>query len=525
MEEKFKGLGCLLLDQAVKNPSRTCLIFGGRKLSFREIHEKASLLSQLLKKHSINKGDKVALWTYNCPEYVVSYFAVLYCGGVVVPVNAMFKREEARHVIADSGAGAVICCSERLDDVVNLNLRLDTIRSVFSYRFNVLKYQSVLDIYQDPVKAGFSPQAEIEDAAGDDTAQIIYTSGTTGKPKGACLSHGNVMSNVRDCSSVFEVKQKDTFICILPMYHAFSLTVTVLLPLYKGSKIVVFRSVAPFRRVIRSIRKNRISIFVAVPPFYNLLKDKKISWAASTFLMPFMNPLRLCISGASPLASTTISAFEKKFKVPLLEGYGLTEASPVVSFNPSEEPRPGSVGRPLPSVEVKIVDSNCKQVVPGAVGELLVRGPNVMRGYYKQPESDKEIFADGWLRTGDLCRMDKDGYIYIEGRLKEMINVRGMNVYPKEIEELLYTLSYIKEAAVIGVNHPRKGEVPVVFVVPEETAVVTSRNISAFLKDNLAVYKLPYKIEIREELPKNSTGKILKYVLKQDFERGMTRSR
>jgi long-chain acyl-CoA synthetase len=276
------------------------------------------------------------------------------------------------------------------------------------------------------------------------------------------------------------------------------------------------KSVRPFKRVIRAIRRNRVTVFVGVPSIYNILKDLKLPKFFHSPLIKLFNPVRVCISGAAALPAETFRGFERKFRIPLLEGYGLTEASPVVTLNPLKGKRKaGSIGVSLSkAIELKIIDEKGNSLGPQQAGELLVKGPNVMHGYYKQDEATRETLKDGWLYTGDMAKIDRDGYVYIVGRKKEMVNVRGLNVYPREIEEVLYQNPKIKEAAVIGIADEHKGEVPKGFVVLKEGCVATEHEIIQYLRDHLAPYKIPKYIEFKDSLPKNTTGKILKRMLK-----------
>jgi long-chain acyl-CoA synthetase len=284
----------------------------------------------------------------------------------------------------------------------------------------------------------------------------------------------------------------------------------MLLPLYVGGSVVVMKSARPFKRTIRTILKNRVTILVGIPSLYNILKDIKLPRILDSFLMRLLLPIRVCISGAAALPVSTWESFQKKFKVPLLEGYGLTEASPVVSLNPYKG---GSIGLPIPGVQVDIVNENNESLGVGQVGEILVKGPNVMKGYFNKPEDTQEAIKNGWLYTGDLGKKDEDGYIYIVGRKKDMVNVRGFNVYPREIEDLLYEHPKVKEAAVIGVSDYHKGEVPKGFIVLKDGVQATQREFVLYLRERLANYKIPRQIVFRQSLPKNSTGKILKRVL------------
>jgi long-chain acyl-CoA synthetase len=332
------------------------------------------------------------------------------------------------------------------------------------------------------------------------------------------LSHYNLISNAMDSKEAIGVTYKDTFICILPLFHSFAATVCMNLPLLVGAKIVISKSVSHFKHVIRDIMKNRVSIFVAVPSIYNILKDIKFANIFNRLLMKFFNPIRICLSGAAALPAETLLGFEKRFRLPLLEGYGLTEASPVVTLNPLRGKRKGnSIGIALSkNIELKVVDEKNDTLKPEQIGELLVKGPGVMLGYYRQKESTNQVLKDGWLYTGDMAKIDKDGYAYIVGRKKEMINVRGLNVYPREIEEVLYQNHKIIEAAVIGIPDIHKGEVPKAFVVLKEGENSTEQEIIQYLRERLASFKIPKYVEFRLALPKNATGKILKRQLKDE---------
>ncbi|MCF7907411.1 MAG: long-chain fatty acid--CoA ligase [Candidatus Omnitrophica bacterium] len=505
MKNNINNLNQLLDNAVSKFANRPALIFGARKITYQQLKVSADNLATSLYRLGIRSKDKVAVWLPNCPEFVFSFFAITRLGAVVVPINTMFKREEARYLVSDSQAKILICSIDKVEDVENILSRVDTLMNIISLPAPsqsrlMLSFHSLVR----NSKGNFKRCEVVE----NDLAEIVYTSGTTGKPKGACLSHKNLISNIKDCSQVIKFSKADSVVCILPLFHSFASTVCMLLPIYNGGLVVIMRSVRPFKRVIRTIFRHRITIFVGVPSLYSILsamKLTKLRWVLNVFI----NPIRLCISGAAALPLKVAKDFEKNFKRPLLQGYGLTEASPVVSLNLLDRKlKPGSVGRVLPSVKVKIVGKDGLEVVLGEVGELLVKGPNVMSGYYNLIEDTKKALKEGWLYTGDLAKMDEAGCIYIIGRSKEMINVRGFNVYPREIEDLLYQYPKIKEAAVVGVSHRHRGEVPVAFVVTE--GKIEQREIINYLRSNLAAYKIPLKVFFKENLPKNATGKILK---------------
>ncbi|MCM8800827.1 MAG: long-chain fatty acid--CoA ligase [Candidatus Omnitrophica bacterium] len=505
-----RNLGELLNISAERFPNRVAIVFGQKRIKYKTLDEITDRIAAGLLELGIKKQDRVAIFLDNCPEFIISYYAILKAAAVVVPINYMFKIEEAKYILQDSQSCAIITSRVYLDMAEELRLRLDSLKyiiSTHSTKDHIVNFEKLKK--SDPNildRINVNPH---------ELAVILYTSGTTGYPKGAMLSHYNLISNAIDSSGAIKVTHKDTFICILPLFHSFAATVCMNLPLLIGAKIVLMKTVRPFKRIIRAIRRNRVNIFVAVPSIYNILKDIKLPKILNSPLIKLFNPVRICISGAAALPVETFKAFEKKFRIPLLEGYGLTEASPVVTLNPLKSQRkPGSIGLPISkNVEIKIIDEKGRELGPNQIGELLVRGPNVMLGYYRQEEATNQTIRDGWLYTGDMAKFDKEGYVYIVGRKKEMVNVRGLNVYPREIEEVLYQNPKIKEAAVIGVPDIHKGEVPKAFVVLHEGTSATEQEIIHYLRERLASYKIPKYVEFRSQLPKSTTGKILKRIL------------
>ncbi len=517
----FQNLHNILSFGAHEFPNRTAIIFGQKKFTYSQVYRKAGAIAFALKRWQIKKDDCVALLLDNSPDFVFCYFGILMSGAIVVPINHMFKREEVMHILIDSHSIGLITSSAYSDMAMELNTIIDNLKFVAFTNQNNEKAKSLCD-YLDDTKS-IAPHMVCENASIKDLAVFLYTSGTTGHPKAAMLTHENLISNAISSSKAIKVTPKDTIACFLPLFHSFAATVCMIMPFLSGAQTVIMKSPRPIRKLLRSIRKNKITIFVGIPSIYQILCEVKLPRFAFGWLLKILNPLRLCISGAAALPAEVFLKFEKRFRVPLLEGYGLTEASPVVSLNPLKgERKAGSIGLALPDVSVKIINENGDILATGEVGELCVKGPNVMRGYFKKEEENEQVLRDGWLLTGDMAKIDNSGYIYIMGRKKDMVNVRGLNVYPREIEELLYKHPLIKEAAVIGISDPHKGEVPKGFVVLKSSNCIKENEIIAYLKQHLASYKVPKKIEIRDSLPKNSTGKILKRVLVEENE-GLTR--
>jgi long-chain acyl-CoA synthetase len=335
-------------------------------------------------------------------------------------------------------------------------------------------------------------------------------------PKGVMLTHKNFIANIESSRGAIELRREDRFMCMLPMFHVYAWTTNVLLPLRLGSSTLIIESLLPFEPVMKSIWEHKVTVFCAVPPIFGALTQKIKGMKA--LLLRLVNPVRVCISGAAPLPAQTQRNFEATFGIPLLEGYGLTEASPTVTLNPLHGARkPGTVGLPLPGVKVKIVDDAEKEVPLGDVGEICVKGDNVMSGYYKKPQETKEAFtADGWLKTGDLGRLDPEGYLILVDRKKDLIIVKGLNVYPQEIEHILLSHPDVSEAAAVGIRIEDGDEIIKAFVTMKEGRSVEKSELFKICREKLAAYKIPKDIEIRKELPKNAIGKILKKDLRRE---------
>ncbi len=505
---QLKNLPEILQQGAAEYPRRTAIVFGSLRVTYEMVWEKARRIARHLEETAgLKPADRVAVLADNCPEFVYAYFGILLAQGIVVPINHMFRRDEIKYILEDSGSRCLLNSPAYQNTCEELCVMVDALASV-SCIHHVLQ--------QGPGSRTPTP-ASRKPSHPEEVAVFLYTSGTTGQPKAAMLTHGNLLSNVASAARAIRVTPRDTIICFLPLFHSFAATVCMLMPLACGAKTVIMKSPRPMRKLLRALRKNRVTIFVGIPSVYNIIKDIKLPGRLPRWLLRLFNPVRLAISGAAALPVEVFKKFEARFGIPLLEGYGLTEASPVVSLNPLNGPRKaGSIGLPIPDVEVKIIDAAGVTCPVDIVGELCVRGPNVMKGYYRRTEDNRAVLRDGWLLTGDMAKRDAEGYLTIMGRKKEMVNVRGLNVYPREIEEVLYRNPHIKEAAVIGIPDPHKGEVPKGYVVLRAAGLLTEHDITAYLKDHLAAYKIPRRIVIRETLPKNASGKILKRLLVEE---------
>jgi long-chain acyl-CoA synthetase len=506
-----------------KKPHKTAIIFQGERYSYQQVLDRVQRLSGALIDLGINQGDRVAILLKNSPQYIISYYAIARIGAVCVPINNFLKGEEIEYILQDCEVSCFITSEEyleRIDAMVSslhnlkhiiLDENEETIKS-FAHKINsAIAFHSLHSLYQR------EPLISVNrDFSAEDLAVIIYTSGTTGFPKGAMLSHKNLISNAQSCLKAIKVVEKDRFLLFLPLFHSFTQLVCVVLPIYNTNTIILIPKIER-KELRKSILKYRPTIFVGIPGIYNVLINQKLSWLAR-----WLNPVRVYISGAAPLSKNTILSFNTIFRRPLLEGYGLSEASPVVCVNPIDGvKKAGSVGLPIHNVEVKVVNKEHKELTSNEVGELLVKGPNVMMGYYKKPEDNEKILRHEWLYTGDLARIDEDGYIYIVDRKKDMLLYRGLNIYPREIEDVLYSHPSVEQVAVVGIQHASRGEIPKAFVVLKEGFKITAADLKHHCIQKLADYKVPKLFEFVKQLPISSTGKVLKRELREQLAKGI----
>jgi long-chain acyl-CoA synthetase len=482
------------------NAQKTALYWGDEEYSYDHLlNETMRVAGYLQNDLGVQPGDRVGLWLKNCPEFVLALFGILLAGGVVVPINNFLKPPEVAFILADAGADVLVTDAALAEGLPALaDLRPD-LRCVQVEMFE----RGELEI--KPVQPPLREETDL--------AVIIYTSGTTGRPKGAMLSHGNLLHNVESCRLVLQCVHEDRMAVLLPMFHSFMLMVGVFLPLLVGGSIVLIRSLHPPRNVFQEIIQRQATILPAIPQFFR-------SMVSSPVTIPLPS-LRMCISGAAPLPVQVLTEFTAKFPFPMIEGYGLSEASPVVTKNPLVGQRKaGSIGKPIPNVEVSIQDDTGKLLPAGEIGELCVRGGNVMIGYWNQPEETAKVMRDKWLLTGDIGYRDEDGFYFITDRKKDMLLVNGINVYPREVEEIIYQFPGVKEAAVIGVPDARKGEQPLAFVAANEGTVLEEKALLQFIRSKLADYKAPRRVFFLPALPRNATGKILKTALRDMATQG-----
>jgi long-chain acyl-CoA synthetase len=488
------NLATAFAETISRHVTKTALIYGDRKYSYSELAALSSwTAARLQREFRVRPGDRVGVWLKNCPEFVPALFGAVACGAVAVPINSFLKPLEVSFILGDAGIDILIS-----DET--LSAHFEELRKQRP-ALKLLRVESISGQSGEVFATNCANRAE------KDLAVLIYTSGTTGRPKGAMLSHGNLLHNVESCRLVLSATEADRIAVLLPMFHSYMLTVGILLPLLIGASIVLIKSLSPARNLLQEILENETTVLPAIPQFYRSMM---------TAPLPVPLPIRICVSGAAPLPAQVLRDFEEKFKVPLIEGYGLSEASPVVTKNPLDGRRKaGSIGLPIPNVEVSIQDENGRMLEANDIGEVCVRGGNVMLGYWNNPEETEKVMRNGWLLTGDIGYRDEEGYFYITDRKKDMLLVNGINVYPREIEEILYQFPGVKEAAVIGRPDARKGEQPVAFVSPADGVSLDEKVIQQFVRSQLADYKVPRRIVQLPALPRNATGKILKTALRE----------
>jgi long-chain acyl-CoA synthetase len=462
----------------------------GATTTYGRLDEQTARVAGLLTAAGIQPGDRVGLMLPNVPEFAVIYFGVLRAGGVVVPMNPLLKAREIAHYVGDSGARAVFTSPFSAEEVKAGVPESCTV--------------TVVDAGFAELIAGAQPRSEVAARGPDDTAVILYTSGTTGRPKGAELTHGNLLRNAEVTSlELIQITPDDVIFGGLPLFHCFGQTCGLNAAVLNGASISLL---ARFDAdaALDLLRDHGVSVLEGVPTMFMAL--------AALDEVGELPRLRRAISGGAALPVEVLRRFESRFDCMLLEGYGLSETSPVASFNHADRPRKeGSIGEPVDGVEMDVVDDDGKPVPVGEVGEIAIRGHNVMKRYWNAPEATSAVLsADGWFRTGDLGRQDEDGYFFIVDRKKDLIIRGGYNVYPREIEEVLYEHPAVAEAAVVGVAHPTHGEEVAAVVVLKPGAVATPDDIRDFVRERVAAYKYPRLVWVMDALPKGPTGKILK---------------
>ncbi len=529
----------LLDDAAARYPDRTAITFLGKQISYRELLRTCNALALGLAEMGVKKADRVALFLPNVPHMVIAYYAVLKAGGICVPTNPLYTERELSHQVKDSGARVLV--------TLDLDLTLSKVKAVKesigvekvivgrvsdylpfpkSLLYPLVKRKDLAEV---PAGGGFVRFTDLARGRGEappevkvaqeDPAVLMYTGGTTGLSKGAVLTHANLVTNAVQCRGWITSGSagdggQESIMTVLPLFHSFAMTTCMNFGIYSASRLILFptRPKPDLSDLLEMIRDEQPDFMPGVPALYTAMannprvKEYKVDC------------IKACVSGAAPLPVEVLQRFEAITGARIIEGYGLSESSPVATGNPLLGVRkPGSIGLPWPDTEIRIVDQETgeREMPIGEPGEILIKGPQVMQGYWTRPEETSAALRDGWLFTGDIGRMDEEGYVFIVDRKKDMIITGGFNIYPREIEEVLYEHPKVLEAGVIGVPDERSGERVKAFVVLKEGQTATAEEIIEFCRARLTAYKVPKWVEFRRELPKNNVGKLLRRVLRE----------
>ena len=529
------SLGEVLRKSALASPDEDAINYFGTGITFKELDGLVDKFAAALQSFGVQKGDRVAIYMPNIPQFVIAYYGTLRAGGVVVACSPLYKDREIAHILKDAGARVIVAWDKlypfvqavkteaNLTNVVTTSVRdylppalrlLSPLKGVKSYPCPGARDMKALlqETREPPKPVQIDPRKDL--------ALLQYTGGTTGIPKGAMLTHYNLVVNVEQVKSWVVLQPGDTHLSVLPLFHIFGMTVAMNSPIYQGSTMIMLPDPRDIHGVINAIEKYRPAIFPGVPTMYIALIN------SPNIEKHNLRSIKYCVSGASALPGEVQRRFEEITGGRLVEGYGLTETSPVTHVNPLDEPQknhPGTIGIPFPDTEAKVVDLDTgEQDLPiGKAGELVIRGPQVMMGYWNKPDDNKVSLRGGWFHTGDIASMDPDGYFRIVDRKKDMIDVSGFKVWPREVEEILFEHPAVQEAAVIGVPDARSGEAVKAFVVLKKGSEgkVTAEDITSFCKEKIAAFKAPRFVEFKTELPKTAVGKVLRRELRKGPEK------
>jgi len=526
-------LGEVLRETSRKYPKNDAIIYYGRRITYSELDQLVDKFATALQDLGVKKGDRVGIQLPNVPQFVIAFYGALRAGAICVACSPLYKARELEHQLNDAGVETLVGMDTiytmvqeirertRLRNVITTSPRdylppllrtLAPLKGVKSHQCpGALDFLSIIKRYgPTPKPVAVNP---------DDLAVLQYTGGTTGVPKGAMISHRNLVVNASQCEVELPIRWGvDVDVTVLPLFHIFGMTCAMNIAVLTGTTMLMIPDPRDTEGVLDAISKYKATVFCGVPTMYIALINRPDIEKYD------LNTVRACISGAAPLPVEVQRKFEQLTGGRLVEGYGLTETSPVTHVNPLDDPkknRPGSIGIPVPNTDAKIVDleTGTKDLKPNEVGELVIKGPQVMQGYWNKPDETKMALRAGWLYTGDIAKMDEDGYFYIVDRKKDLIDVSGLKVWPREIEEILYEHPAVNEAAVVGVPDPYRGETVKAYVTlkPGYERKVVEEEIIKFCKDRIATYKAPRSVEFRDSLPKTLVGKILRRKLRKEL--------
>ena len=511
----------ILQNTAQSYPEHSAITFYGKQITYQELYSASLAFASALQRKGIQKGDRVAIMLPNCPQYVIAYYGALTAGAIITQVNPMLVERELIHIFSDSGAETIVVLDGLYPKVKSVQ-QSSNIKNIIAVSLQPSEAEFSPDISFDQfLKMGNGQVVPVPFDPKNDIAILQYTGGTTGRSKGAMLTHRNILANVIQSYEFFKHDLKigtERTLTIIPLFHVFGMTSAMNLSVYlAGDSIMLPRF--EIEDVLETIKREQPTTFPGVPTMYVALTNHPKAEEYG------MGSIRLCNSGSAPMPMELLRDFERKSGAKILEGYGLSEASPTTHCNPAfAERKPGSVGIGFPSTDYKIVDlgEGISEVPPGELGELVIKGPQVMKGYWNMPEETANTLRDGWLYTGDIARMDEDGYLYIVDRKKDLIIAGGFNIYPREVEEVLYEHPAVQEAVVIGIPDVYRGETVKAVLVLKQNHTVSSQEIIDFCRKNLSAFKVPHQVEFRNELPKTNVGKILRRSLREEAKGNKT---
>jgi len=486
------NLAGILTASAERDPDHVAIKLDDIELSYGALDGASAHIAGLLHEHGFSSGDRVGIMLPNVPYFPVIYYGVLRAGGIVVPMNPLLKKREVAYYLSDSGAKLLFAWHGFAEDA-----------EAGAAEAGAECLLVTPGEFEQQVGAA-TPDTTVVDTADDDTAVLLYTSGTTGQPKGAELTHANLTLNAQGSRDLFDLGSDAIVLGALPLFHSFGQTCGMNATIGGGGTLTLIPRFDP-GKALEIMQRDKVNVFQGVPTMYGAMlhHPERESYDVSS--------LKLCGSGGSAMPVELLHGFDEAFGCKILEGYGLSETSPVASFNHADrERKPGSIGTPIKNVEMKVVDDEGDEVAQGEVGEIVIRGYNVMKGYWQRPDATAETIIDGWLHTGDMGRVDEDGYFYVVDRKKELIIRGGYNVYPREVEEVLYEHPDVREAAVLGVPHDEYGEEVGAAVALKEGATTSPDELREYVKGQVAAYKYPRLVWLVDDLPKGPTGKILK---------------
>ncbi len=529
------SLGEMLEGTAKKYPDNTAIIFMGKKITYKELDELTNRFANALKNLGVKKGDPVAIQLPNIPQLVIAYYGTLKLGAVAVMFNPIYSAREIEYQLRDSGARVFLILDrfwplvkEANEKVGVDNIVVTHVKDYLKFPLNILeplmakRKGEYVEVEMGPgmhelkeiMSTASNQKPEVEIDPLNDLATLQYTGGTTGVSKGAMLTHYNLVSNSMQCRAWFTNAQegKEVILCTLPFYHSYGMTVDMNNGVNLGAALLLIPNPRDMKMVLKAIDKYKPTVFPGVPTMYVAIINHPDVKSGKYDV----GSIKACLSGAAPLPVEVQRQFEDLTGGKLVEGYGLSETSPVASANPLEGMRKaGSIGMPIPNTEMKVVDieNHNKELSVGEIGEIAIKGPQVMKGYWNMPDETEMVLKGEWLLTGDIGYMDEDGFFYVVDRKKDMIIAGGFNIYPRDVEEVIYTHPKVEEVAVAGIPHPVRGETVKAYVVLKEGETATPEEIIDFCRDKMAKYKVPTEVEFRKELPKTMVGKVLRRFL------------